>query len=162
MSDERLKTDPAFGYPWFRRPADLAQFKRLGFASVYALGPVSGRPMRVSWALNPKHRFAIVQNSNWKELKLHEILWTAGEPIAHRLEREIKAILEGAGRGLRGDWYDVTDDLIRPTFKLGRQRAGVEAFTHDEMIQRVFDAGERRAGSIARSLGITVMPDQTG
>jgi hypothetical protein len=136
MSDERLKTDPAFGYPWFRRPADLAQFKRLGFASVYALGPVSGRPMRVSWALNPKHRFAIVQNSNWKELKLHEILWTAGEPIAHRLEREIKAILEGAGRGLRGDWY--------------------------EMIQRVFDAGERRAGSIARSLGITVMPDQTG
>jgi hypothetical protein len=156
MDDDRLKTDPAFGYPFFRRQADLAQFKKLGLACVYALGPVSGRPVKVSWAENPKSRFNQIQTGNWRELRMHEMLWTSGRLVVHRLEQEIKAILDGAGRGLRGDWYDVTDELVRPAFQLGRQRAGIETFTHDEMIERVFAAGERRAGNIARSLGVAV------
>jgi hypothetical protein len=156
MDEDRLKTDPAFGLPFFRRQADLAQFRRMNMACVYALGPVSGRPVKVSWAGNPKARLKETQTDNWHELRMHELLWTPGRVLAHRLEAEIKAILDKAGRNLRGEWYDVTADLVRPAFQIGRERAGIDVFTHDEMIERVFAAGERRAGNLARSLGVAV------
>jgi hypothetical protein len=152
MAEETLKHDLAYGLPFFRKHADLKLFSSLGFASVFAIGPEGGGPLKVGWSENPKHRFSQLQNAHWKQLKIHEITWTVGRPLAIRLETEIHRILREKGRQIRGTWYDVPLNLMMGVFQLATDREKIPTFTHEGMLERFAEARDRRAQNAVRQV----------
>jgi hypothetical protein len=150
VAEENLKHDLAYGLPFFRKHSDLKLFSQLGFACVYAIGPEAGGPIKVGWTQNPKMRFAQLQNAHWKPLKIHEITWTVGRPLAIRLEGAVHKILKDAGRHLRGEWFDVPVDLMIGAFQVATDREKIPTFTHDGMLERFAEARDRRAEMTAK------------
>jgi hypothetical protein len=102
------KTEIVCGLPWLQSKPERAIFVELGFACVYAVGPVAGRPLRISWGRQLKDTLAELQPGCWKPLQVHDVVWTAGDMLAVRLLNEATALLDKAKRRLTGDWYDVT------------------------------------------------------
>ncbi|TXM69657.1 GIY-YIG nuclease family protein [Methylobacterium sp. WL120] len=150
MAEENLKHDLAYGLPFFRKQSDLKLFSQLGFACVYAIGPEGGGPVKIGWTENPKNRYAQLQNAHWKKLEIREITWTVGRPLAIRLEGEIHKILKGAGRHLRGEWFDVPTNLVLGAFQVATDRHNIPTFTHDGMIERFMEARDMRAQALAK------------
>lgn len=141
------------GIPFFRRHADVQLFRKLGFACTYAAGPLSGRPLRVGWTATPSGRFDELQQAHWRELKIHEIVWTPGKPLAQRLDDEVRRLLTQAGRHMRGHWFDVPVEMIVPTFQVATDNLKIPTFTHDTMLQRFDEAKEMRASHVLQGIG---------
>jgi hypothetical protein len=119
-------------------------FNALDYACVYAIGPEKGRPLKVGATGSPQARFSQIQTDNWREMLVHEIVWTLGPPLANRLQAEIHRILTKAGRHIRGEWFDVPVEYILPTFQVATDNTKVETFTHEAMIERVAQARQAR------------------
>lgn len=137
--------------PWFTNRQESGIFDTLGYACVFASGPKKGRPLRIARSTAPLKWLAAIQADHWQPILVHEIAWTAGLPIARRLEAEIERILDKAGRRLNGSWFDVTPDLILPTFHVAAGNLDIETFTHDEMLARVAGFRERAIERVLRS-----------
>lgn len=127
------------GLPWFDQ-RESAVFKDLGYACVYAIGPEGSRMTTIDSTNDPVRRFAWLQASHWRKLRVHEIVWTQGPPLAKRLCGKVQDLLKP--RRVRGDWFDVTPELILPAFDVAGDKTGVRGFTHSEMVRRVKDARE--------------------
>ncbi|WP_298962322.1 hypothetical protein [uncultured Methylobacterium sp.] len=153
MALEPQTHDLVCGIPFFRRHSDIALFQKLGFACVYAVGPLAGRPMRIGWTSSPSGRFSNLQSSHWKEMKIHDIVWTPGKPLAQRLDEEVNRLLTQAGRHLRGDWFDVTPEMIVPTLQVATDNLKIPTFTHEAMLQRFEEAKEMRASHVLKGFG---------
>jgi hypothetical protein len=131
------KTEIVCGLPWPQSKAERAIFQELGFACVYAVGPIGGRPLRISWSRQLNEKLKELQPGYWKQLQVHEVLWTAGDLLAIRLLHEATETFEKAKRRLLGEWYDVTPGLAQQTLRLATSRTGVQTFSHTEMLDRV-------------------------
>jgi hypothetical protein len=131
------KTEIICGLPWLHSKPERAIFLELGYACVYAVGPIGGRPLRISWARQLKDKLAELQPGSWKQLQVHEVVWTAGDMLAVRLLNEVAGVLDKAKRRLLGDWYDVTPELAQQALRFATDKTGVQTFTHAEMLDRV-------------------------
>lgn len=131
------KTEISHGLPWLQPGPERAIFLELGFACVYAVGPIAGRPLRISWAKQLRDKLVELQPGCWKELKAHEVLWTAGDMLAIRLLNEATALLDKAKRRLAGDWFDVTPEFAQQVLRFATDKTGIPTFTHAEMLDRV-------------------------
>lgn len=138
------RTEIFYGLPWLQAKPELKIFKELGFACVYAVGPTGGRPLRISWAKQLKEKLAELQPGYWKQLQVHDVLWTAGDMFAVRLLGEVTGLLDGAKRRLTGDWFDITPELAKQTFAIAQQKSGVSTFTHADMLDKVRAERKRR------------------
>jgi hypothetical protein len=131
------KTEIVAGLPWLHSKPERAIFLELGYACVYAVGPIGGRPLRISWARQLKDKLTELQPGYWKQLQVHEVLWTVGDMLAIRLLNEAAEILDKAKRRLLGDWYDVTPELAQQTLRLASGKTSTQTFTHVEMLDKV-------------------------
>jgi hypothetical protein len=138
------RTEIVCGLPWLQAKPELAIFKELSFACVYAVGPSGGRPVRIGWAKQLKDKLAELQPGCWKALSVHDVMWTVGDMLAVRLLGETTALLDGAKRRLTGDWFDVTAELAQQTLRIAREKSGVPTFTHAEMLDKVRAERKRR------------------
>lgn len=145
------KTEIIVGLPWLHSKPERAIFLELGYACVYAVGPIGGRPLRISWARQLKEKLAELQPGCWKELQVHDVVWTPGDITAVRLLGEATALLDKAKRRLTGDWYDVTPEYAQQVLRFATDRSGVPHFTHAEMLDRVRAERKRRIDLAVKS-----------
>ena len=138
------KTEIAYGLPWLQSKPERAIFSELGFACVYAVGPIGGRPLRIAWAKQLREKLSELQPGCWKELQIHDAVWTAGDMLAVRLLNEAAALLEKAKRRLTGDWYDVTPEFAQQILRFATDKSGVPIFTHAEMLDTVRAVRKKR------------------
>jgi hypothetical protein len=144
------KTEIVAGLPWLHSKPERAIFLELGFACVYAVGPVGGRPLRISWAKQLAEKLKELQPGSWKELQVHDVIWTAGDMLAVRLLNEVTSVFERAKRRLIGDWYDVTPELASQALRLATNKTGVPTFTHAEMLDKVREVRKSRIEAAIR------------
>jgi hypothetical protein len=156
MAESTTRNELVCGLPFFTRHADIQLFKKLGFACVYAVGPLAGRPIRIGWTSTPSGRFSDLQSSHWRELKIHDIMWTAGSPLAKRIEKEAHRILDSRNKRMRGSWFDITVDLAVPTLQVAADNLKIPTFTHDAMLDRFEEARDMRANHALRHMGATI------
>jgi len=119
--------------PWLHSKPERAIFSELGFACVYAVGPIGGRPLRIGWARQMKE----LQLGCWKDLQIHDIIWTAGDMLAIRLFNEAVAVLDKAKRRLASDWFDVTPEFASQVIRLATDKLTIPTFSHGDMLQKV-------------------------
>jgi hypothetical protein len=131
------KTEIVFGLPWLSSKPERAIFDELSFACVYAVGPIGGRPLRIGWARQLKDRMSALQLGSWKELQIHDIVWTAGDMLAIRVFNDVAGFLDKAKRRLTGDWFDVTPDLAQQAIRLSSDKLAVPTFSHGDMLRKV-------------------------
>ena len=142
------------GLPWFRAQSELAVFQAQKLTAVYAAGPVGGRQVQVAWTNNLPQRLTMIQTSNWKEIELHELVWVVDADIAKRLEDGIHHVLTQAKRGIRGKWFDVTPELLLPTFDIAGRKMKVPAMTHAAMLSRIDQIITGRTQAELRKAGV--------
>ena len=145
------KTEIICGLPWLHSKPERAIFLELGYACVYAVGPIGGRPLRISWARQLKDKLTELQPGYWKQLQVHEVLWTVGDMLAIRLLNEVAGVLDKAKRRLLGDWYDVTPELAQQTLRLATDKTGIQSFTHAEMLDKVRAVRKSRIEAAVRN-----------
>jgi hypothetical protein len=92
-----------------------------------------------------------LQPGYWKEIQVHDVLWTAGDMLAIRLLNEVTDIFDKAKRRLLGDWYDVTPELASQALRLATDKTGVSTFTHAEMLDKVRAVRRRRIEAAIRN-----------
>lgn len=131
------KTEIVCGLPWLHSKPERAIFSELGFACVYAVGPSGGRPLRIGWSRQLKDRMKELQLGCWKDLQIHDIIWTAGDMLAIRIFNEAVAVLDKAKRRLTGDWFDVTPEFAQQAIRLASDKLIVPTFSHGDMLQKV-------------------------
>ena len=89
-----------------RRPHGFRRFtKKQEFHSIYLVTTESATPVKVGIAVNPSHRFASIQSSNFVQLRLHRFWWLPGRQITVRIESDFKEHF--GARCVRGEWFDV-------------------------------------------------------
>src|ERR1700681_4592165 len=130
---------------WFSSKAERALFKELGFACIYAAGPIEGRPLKIGWTSFP-HRIT--------EHHIHHIVWTAGDLLARRVTKEAAALL--ASRRLDSGKYDVPPDLAGQAIYIAAEKCGISTFSHDDMLTRVRTLRQHRIDKIVRELEATL------
>lgn len=145
------KTEIGGGLPWLSSKPERAIFSELGFACVYAVGPSGGRPLRIGWSRQPKDKLQALQLGSWKELQIHDILWTPGDMIATRLFSEVVSILDKARRRLNGDWFDITPEFAQQAIRLASGKLTAVTFTHNEMLEKVRAVRKGRIEAAVRS-----------
>jgi len=81
---------------------------RLGY--VYLIGPTEG-PIKIGHAVNVKSRLSQIQTGNWHPV---EILHSASVPwlVAPSIETDLH--VQFAERCVRGEWFDVPLDVLKP------------------------------------------------
>jgi hypothetical protein len=144
------KNEIVNGFPWLQSKPERSIFKELGFACVYAVGPIGGRPLKISWSRQFKEKLLELQGGNWKELQVHDVVWMNGDILAMRLLSEVVSFFDKAKRRLLGDWYDVTPELASQALRLATDKTGVPTFTHAEMLDRVRTERKRRIEAAIR------------
>lgn len=144
------KTEIVCGLPWLHTKPERAIFSELGFACVYAVGPSGGRPLRIGWSKQLKDRMKELQLGCWKDLQIHDIVWTAGDMLAIRIFNEATATLDKAKRRLTGDWFDVTPDLAQQVIRLATDKTNIPTFSHAQMLDKVRDVRKKRIEAAVR------------
>lgn len=138
------KKNTIMGLPWFSK-VEQDIFKRMEYACVYAVGPVSGGPIKVTWGVHLPEKLAELQAGCWQELTYHDIAWVLDSGFAVRLKNGIIDFLGKAGiERLQGDWFDMTADQIVPVFQLAAQTMGMKTFTHAAMVDHIQTMRESR------------------
>jgi hypothetical protein len=145
------KPEIVAGLPWLHSKPERAIFLELGFACVYAVGPIGGRPLRISWAKQLKEKLAELQPGCWKQLQVHEAVWTAGDMLAVRLLNEATALLDKAKRRLTGDWFDVTPEYAQQILRFATDKSAVPTFSHGDMLEKVRAVRKRRIEAAIRA-----------
>lgn len=136
---------------WFADKAELAAFRSMKFGCVYAIGPQAGRPVKIRWGTNPVVRLNEMQESNWKDLKIHHVVWCPSEGLAARLQGEVYRLLDAGNRRVVRDWFDVTPEWVQRTFQVAGRNQSIPIFSNDAMIERVRATHQARvAMDIAR------------
>jgi hypothetical protein len=148
-----MATENFNGIPWFTSKPECAIFNELQYACVYAAGPETGRPLRLGASRNIKNRMTHLQNGCWLPLKIHEIWWVVGEPIANRLRDACAEVMDKAKRRLIGEWFDVDQKWMNNviTFAAGKQRIALTS--HARMLADVRDIREKNVASRVREAG---------
>jgi hypothetical protein len=141
---DRAHDDHRMGIAWLRDDSDRNIFRQLSYACVFAVGSGDGEPLRVSWCLHPDKRLADLQDGNWKPLQIHHIIWTAGQPLARRLEKSLHEVLDRQKLRLSGEWFDINQSAIANLMQASADSSGVPVFSHDEMLRRVRFIREER------------------
>ncbi len=129
------RADFVCGVPWLSSKPEREIFNEQQFACVYAVGPSGGRPLRFGWARQLQDRMQQLQLGSWKELTIHQIVWTVGDMLAVRLLQDTIALVEK--RRLYGDWFDVTADLGKQAILVAADKQVVPTFSHTEMLEKV-------------------------
>jgi hypothetical protein len=147
------KTEIVCGLPWLHSKPERAIFSELGFACVYAVGPSGGRPLRIGWSRQLKDRMKELQLGCWKDLQIHDIIWTAGDILAIRLFNDVAATFDKAKRRLTGDWFDVTPEFAQQAIRLASDKLTVPTFSHGDMLQKVRAIRKSRIDAAVRASG---------
>lgn len=129
---------------WFADKAELAAFRSMKFGCVYAIGPQAGRPVKIRWGTNPVVRLNEMQESNWKDLKIHAVAWCPSEGLANRLQNEVYRLLDTAKRRIVRDWFDVTPEWIEKAFRVASRNLSIPIMSNDEMIDQVLSTHQAR------------------
>lgn len=141
------------GLPKTMNKTEREILREVEFSCVYALGPAKGRPMKIAWCIDPYQRLLPIQSGYWQDLICHHIAWTAGPPLARRLVEELHRLFDISGRRLKGDWFDVPVEMMRPSFEVACNNLRLETFSHGEMIEKVKAIREKRIQSTMRATG---------
>lgn len=88
----------------------------------------------------------------WKNLQIHEITWTAGEPFAVRIFSEVTSILDKSNRRLTGDWFDITPEFASQVIRISTEKSGVPTFSHAELLDRIRDLRKKKIEAAVRRL----------
>ena len=147
------KTEIVCGLPWLHSKPERAIFSELGFACVYAVGPSGGRPLRIGWSRQLKDRMKELQLGCWKDLQIHDIIWTAGDILAIRLFNDVAATFDKAKRRLTGDWFDVMPEHAQQAMRLASDKLTVPSFSHGDMLQKVRAIRKSRIDAAVRASG---------
>lgn len=124
------------GLPWFSK-WEKKIFDRQGVAAIYAAGSVAGRPVYIGRTGKLPDRMTALKSECAGDFALHSVVWTEGDLLARRIMVEVEAILDKARRRLRSNLFDVTTEFARKVVLFAAERAGVQIFTHDQMLARI-------------------------
>ena len=125
-----------------RRPHGFRRFtKKPEFHSLYLVTTESATPVKVGIAVNPSHRFASIQSSNFVQLRLHRFWWVAGRQISVRIEGDFKEHF--SGRCIRGEWFDVPLPEAVAFIEAGVRAIGTWGVAEEEVV-RLMDHNARR------------------
>ncbi|ARQ95435.1 hypothetical protein [Bradyrhizobium phage BDU-MI-1] len=80
----------------------------------------------------------------WKDLQIHDIVWTVGDMLAIRITNDVHSVLDKANRRLAGDWFDITPEFAKQAIMLATQKSNVPTFSHVEMLDRVREVRKKR------------------
>jgi hypothetical protein len=138
------KPDVVYGLPWPSTKPERAIFDELKYGSVYAVGPVGGRPLRIGASTNLKKRVECLQPGSWKELTVHHVIWATNDVFANRILADVVEILEKSNRRLTGDWFDITPEFATQAIRLACERSNFPVLTHGEMLAKVRDIRQTR------------------
>ena len=131
------KSEFVCGLPWLSTKQERAIFSGLQYACVYAGCPLGGRPLRVGWSKQLQDRMKDLQLGCWKELQIHDVVWTLGDVLAPRIFNDTVTLFDKASRRLTGDWFDVTPEFAAQAIRLASDKLGISTFTHGEMLEQV-------------------------
>lgn len=111
--------------------------KRNRFCAVYAVGhDVAGYPVKIGMAEDIKNRLGSLQTSNWLQLTLFGHWWTAGAPLARRVEKSCHEFFTKAGRHVQGEWFDIKPDVAVLAIEKMAASMGIELMTQEHMVAR--------------------------
>lgn len=82
------------------------------------------KPVKLGCGAFPDKRLAGDQAGNPRKIEIAWMRWTAGRPVATRLEREVRLIMGERGRILPGDWFDAAAGEIAEILEAGAAAAG--------------------------------------
>lgn len=144
------------GLPWFSK-VEQDIFKKMAYACVYAVGPVSGGPIKVTWGVHLPDKLSELQAGCWHELTYHDVMWTLDSGMAVRLKNEVMDRLryievDGRTKRLQGDWWDITADQVVPVFQRAAEATGIKTFTHAAMVHHIQTMREGRIQKELRGL----------
>lgn len=89
--------------------------KERGFVCLYSIGPKPEGPTKIGIADDIVARLNGLGHAHWADLFCYYVLWTPGRPVAARIESRCHELLRGAGKGKRGEWFDIPADWGRKT-----------------------------------------------
>jgi hypothetical protein len=81
---------------------------KLPYYGVYVIGTKEERPCKIGVSKCAKDRLAALQTSHWQKLVVNGYRWVADSKAAYAIERKSHEILKERGKGLLGEWFDVS------------------------------------------------------
>lgn len=94
-----------------------------GYQAIYIMGPKERTPVKIGHAKNVKLRLSSMNTHNWVDIFLHHVVWTAGRPMAERIERAVHANLIDRGKLIKGEWFNITPEEGEILIKLHAREA---------------------------------------
>ncbi|WP_315768497.1 MULTISPECIES: hypothetical protein [unclassified Bradyrhizobium] len=138
------KSEIVNGLPWFSTKQEREIFTKLGFCSVYAVGPDGGRPLRIGVSANLQSSLKTMQLGCWKELQVHHIIWVDGELLANRIAGDVCGVFDKGNRRLAGSWFDVTAEFAVQAMRLSTDKSRIRFLSHGEMLEQVRSVRKRK------------------
>ncbi|GBD48082.1 GIY-YIG nuclease family protein [Methylopila sp. Yamaguchi] len=122
--------------------------REIGYCAVYIIGfDDAPEPVKIGIAADVGARFDALQVGNWRKMKLHAVIWTAGRPLALRVEQKTHDLLERAGKRVAGEWFSVPPEWAAKAIATAAASLDIRTFSDAEMRKR---AGHRVARNEAR------------
>lgn len=101
-----------------------------------------------------KDKLAELQPGCWKQLQVHDVVWTAGDMLAVRLLNEATAQLDKAKRRLTGGWFDITPEYATQAIRLAAYKLTIPSFSHGEMLEKIREVRRARIDAAVRASGL--------
>jgi hypothetical protein len=129
----------------------------LELVAVYAIGPRSGRPVKIGASPNVTRRLADLQIAHWEEIVVHRIFWCTAAKYAERVHAACRAALTDAGAHMRGDWFDLTSEEAAAAIEAAARSCNV-SLEADESIraaaERIVSTVEAQVEELQRTGGM--------
>lgn len=135
--------------PWFSNKTEIKIFEDLGYAAVFAAGPLGGTPVRIGWGVRIPAKLSELQAGNPQDLFVHALVWTLDFGMAKRLEDAVHALVEPYR--IRGHWFDRSGDQVKECFYDAARERRIPVTSHDDMMRFVRD---QREGRLRRRIGV--------
>jgi|SRR5215831_1235209 len=111
------------------------ELARLDYVAVLVVGREDGSgPTRVGVSREPGKVFRELQFFTWEPLRVCLVAWTAGLPVAERIEAEAHRLLEKRRR--HGKWFDVPSKYATGAVLVSARKLRLPIFSHGEMLRR--------------------------
>lgn len=126
----------------------IQEIRSKRYYCVYAVGPVSGSPIKIGSTADIIKRFGELQSSTFEEMKLHYFVWTPGRPVARNLEVACHEVLTKAGKHIRGEWFDINAEWARRTIDTLAKRPNMITMAHDDVVRAAKASVMRKHGTL--------------
>ncbi|WP_158226447.1 GIY-YIG nuclease family protein [Bradyrhizobium sp. UFLA03-84] len=120
-------------------PRKRKHLRQVKACCVYVIGESNAGPMKIGIAGDIVQRFKQIDESGSAKQAVHYLMWTPGRPVATRIENYTHSLLLRAGRGLKGEWFNVDLETAKMTIKWAARELYPNAslYSHEKIIAQL-------------------------